>query len=123
MNGLKKRGWIIKIMLIGLGTGLCNGLFGAGGGMVAVPSMVHLLKLDEHEAHATAIAVILPLVMISSYIYFRNGYLDLGKAVPVAAGGVIGGAIGAFFLHRIPSKWLHRIFALFMIAAAIRLIL
>ena len=121
MNGLKKR--LLKIVLIGLGTGICNGLFGAGGGMVAVPSMVHILKLDEHEAHATAIAVIFPLVVISSYIYFKNGFLDLSKAISVAAGGVIGGAIGAFLLHRISSKWLHRIFAFFMIAAAIRLIL
>jgi uncharacterized membrane protein YfcA len=122
VNDLNRRGWFIKIMVIGLITGFCNGVFGAGGGMIAVPSMVHLLRFDEHEAHATAIAVILPLVIISSFIYFRNGFLDLGKAIPVAAGGVMGGIIGAFFLHRIPSKWLHRIFALFMIAAAIRLI-
>ena len=122
MIDLNKRIWVLKIVLIGLGTGLSNGLFGAGGGMIAVPSMVHILKLDEHDAHATAVAVILPLVSVSAYIYFRNGLLDMKQAVPVAIGGVIGGAIGAFLLHRIPSKWLCRIFALFMIGAAVRMI-
>jgi uncharacterized membrane protein YfcA len=114
---------LIKIILIGLITGLCNGLFGAGGGMIAVPSMVHILQMDEHDAHATAVAVILPLVIISTYIYFRNGYIDLSKTLPVAAGGVIGGATGALLLNIIPSKWLQRIFALFMLGAAVRMIL
>ena len=122
MKILKKGTYIIKVIGFGFLTGLCNGLFGAGGGMVAVPSMIHALKLDEHDAHATAIAVILPLVGISSYIYFRNGFLDFGKALPVAAGSVIGGVLGAFLLHRISSKWLHRMFGLFMIVAAVRMI-
>lgn len=104
-------------------TGLCNGLFGAGGGMIVVPSMVHFLEIEEHDAHATAIAVILPLAIVSAFIYFRNGFLDLGKLLPVAAGGVLGGLFGAFLLHRVPSCWLRRIFALFMIAAAVRMIL
>jgi uncharacterized membrane protein YfcA len=110
-------------MLTGLITGLCNGLFGAGGGMIAVPAMVNFLGLDEHDAHATAIAVILPLAVISSIIYHKNGYLDLDKAWKVATGGVLGGFTGAFLLHHIPSGWLQRIFALFMIIAAVRLIL
>ncbi len=121
VNGLIRRNWL-KIILIGLGIGLCNGLFGAGGGMIAVPSMVHFLKLDEHDAHATTIAVIFPLVSLSAYIYFRNGFLDMEKVVPVAIGGILGGIVGAFLLHRISSKWLHRIFALFMIGAAVRMI-
>ncbi|MDD2502990.1 MAG: sulfite exporter TauE/SafE family protein [Clostridia bacterium] len=120
---LKKGAYVFKIAGIGLAAGLCNGLFGAGGGMVVVPAMVHILKLDEHDAHATAIAVILPLVGISSYIYFKNGFLDFSTSWPVAAGGAVGGALGASLLNRIPSKWLHRIFGLFMIAAAVRMII
>ena len=90
--------------------------------MIVVPSMVNLLGLDEHDAHATAIAVILPLAIVSSVIYYKNGYLDLDKVWKVAAGGVLGGFVGAFLLHRMPSGWLQRIFALFMIVAAVRLI-
>ncbi|MGI6538644.1 MAG: sulfite exporter TauE/SafE family protein [Caldicoprobacterales bacterium] len=120
---MKDKYYILKIMLIGLITGFCNGLFGAGGGMIAVPSMIHILHMDEHEAHATAIAVILPLVIVSLFVYFRHGFLDFSKAIPVAIGGIIGGISGAFLLKRIPSVWLKKIFALFMIAAAIRMVL
>jgi uncharacterized membrane protein YfcA len=123
VNNLNKSAYILKILAIGMATGLCNGLFGAGGGMVAVPSMIHILKVDEHDAHATAIAIILPLLLISSFVYFRRGFLDLNKGIPVAAGGVIGGIAGAFLLHRIPERWLRKVFALFMIAAAVRMII
>jgi len=122
VNVLHNLGQITKTIIIGFITGLCNGLFGAGGGMIAVPSMIHILKMDEHDSHATAIAVILPLVGISTYIYFKNGFIDLDKAIPVAIGGVLGGIVGAFLLNRISSKWLRRVFALFMIAAAVRMV-
>ena len=64
--------------------------------MIAVPSMIHILHMDN-EAHATAIAVILPLV-VSLFVYFRHGFLDFSKAIPVAIGGIIGGISGAFLL-------------------------
>ena len=118
---MNKSAYILKIA-IGMATGAVQRTFGAGG-MVAVPSMIHILKVDEHDAHATAIAIILPLLLISSFVYFRRGFLDLNKGIPVAAGGVIGGIAGAFLLHRIPERWLRKVFALFMIAAAVRMII
>ena len=50
----------------------------AGGGMIAVPAMVNFLGLDEHDAHATAIAVILPLAVISSIIYHKKWIFGFG---------------------------------------------
>ena len=41
-------------------TGLLNGLFGSGGGMVAVPLLAHG-GLEPARAHATSMAVILPV--------------------------------------------------------------
>lgn len=113
----------MKIIIIGLGAGLCNGLFGAGGGIIIVPAMVHFLAVSEHDAHATAIAIIFPLTIVSAYIYFRNGYLLFDTALRVAAGSVAGGFVGAWMMHRLSSVWLRRIFALFIIAAAVRMII
>ena len=55
--------------LIGLVTGAANGLFGSGGGTIAVPAMVLLLGVEEHRAHATAISIILPLTLLSTFFY------------------------------------------------------
>lgn len=112
----------IKFILIGLATGMANGLFGSGGGTIAVPAMVLLLDEEEHRAHATAIAVILPLTAVSALLYISNNFINWELTVKVIIGGVIGGYIGAKLLNICPSSVLRKIFAVFMILAAIRMI-
>lgn len=63
-----------KLQLIGLITGLVNGLFGSGGGTIAVPALVFILGLDQHKAHATAISIIFPLSLISSFVFQTWGF-------------------------------------------------
>lgn len=104
-------------------TGIANGFFGAGGGTVLVPAMERLLKIEEHKAHATAIAVILPLSVISAFLYVRKVDMDYSLLLWASLGGVAGGYVGARLLPNISKKWLHIIFGGFMIAAAARMIL
>lgn len=65
----------LKFAVIGLVTGIANGLFGSGGGTIVVPAMVLLLKEEEHVAHATAISIILPLTLVSAFIYVSTAIL------------------------------------------------
>jgi len=113
----------IKLLLIGIVIGLVNGLFGSGGGTIAVPALVILLGLDQHKAHATAISIIFPLSIISSFLYFRHDNLNLRLAQLVALGGIIGSYIGAKSLTKVPTNILRKIFGIFMIIAAIRMII
>jgi uncharacterized membrane protein YfcA len=112
----------LKIGIIGAVAGLCNGLFGSGGGIIVVPSMIYLLKVEEHDAHATAIAVILPLSLASILIYFSNNYFDWNIVWKVCAGSVLGAGLGARLLPKIPVGILSRIFAVFMIMAGLRML-
>lgn len=113
---------VVKIIIIGIITGFFNGLFGSGGGTIVVPAMVFLLGVKEHKAHATAIAVILPLSIISSFVYFKNNYIDWRLTLNVALGGMIGGYIGAKILNRCSANTLRKIFGISMIIAAIRMV-
>ena len=113
----------LKCAVIGVTTGMANGLFGSGGGTIAVPAMVHLLGADEHKAHATAISVILPLTVVSSVFYISRGYTDWGLTLKVTLGGLAGGYLGARLLNICPEKLLRKIFGVFMAAAGIRMIL
>ena len=114
-----------KKVAIGLVTGFANGLFGSGGGTIVVPAMERFLKVEEHKAHATAIAVILPLSLLSLGIYlWKTGLGEVWQiAFWASVGGLVGGIVGAKLLGRISGIWLHRIFGAFMLAAAVRMIL
>lgn len=113
---------LLKCIIIGLVTGMANGLFGSGGGTIAVPAMVLLMGEDEHKAHATAISVILPLTVVSAVLYIANKHVEWGLTFKVTLGGMAGGYIGAKLLNICPGTLLRRIFALFMIIAAVRMI-
>jgi len=113
----------IRNVLIGLVTGILNGLFGSGGGTVAVPAMERFLGGEDKKAHATAIAVILPLSIVSLFIYKGSVDTDWKTVFAVALGGVAGGYVGAGLLQRISNRWLHIVFGGFMLMAAARMIL
>lgn len=113
----------IKLIAIGLITGFINGLFGSGGGMIIVPALIFLMDVEEHKAHATAISIILPLSIISTFLYLRKDIIELDIAFHVALGGIIGSFTGAKFLKRIPAPLLRKIFGSIIIFTAIRMIL
>lgn len=114
-----------KKLLVGIITGFANGLFGSGGGTIVVPAMERFLGVEEHKAHATAIAIILPLSVLSLGVYLWK--TDVGAvwqlALWASAGGLAGGVVGAKLLSRVSGIWLHRIFGAFMLAAAVRMML
>jgi len=113
----------LKKAIIGIVTGVVNGLFGSGGGTIAVPAFERFLDMPTHKSHATVIALILPLSILSAFIYCREIDIEWSNVIAVSAGGIVGGYMGAAMLKKISSKWLNRIFGAFMIVAAVRMIL
>ncbi|MEW9124243.1 MAG: sulfite exporter TauE/SafE family protein [Thermotaleaceae bacterium] len=118
-----KHPFSIKVLALGFIAGIINGLFGAGGGTLLVPGMFFLLGISQHKAHATAIAVILPLTLVSTYIYVQHGIIAWEVTWRVILGGVIGSFIGARLFSKLSDNLLRKAFGLFMIAAAIRLVI
>ncbi len=107
----------------GLLTGAANGLFGGGGGMLAVPLLTNLLGYDEKNAHATAILLIAPVCAISALVYIINGYFSASVAIPASVGSVAGGILGALALNKLPVLIVNILFVAVMLAAGIRLMI
>ena len=106
----------------GILIGMINGLLGAGGGMIAVP-ILKKSGLEQKEAHANAVAVILPISLISAILYIMNGYVKLSDAYAFLPTGVLGALAGTWALKKISPCWLKRIFGAFMIYAGVRLLM
>ncbi len=119
---MNKKSGVLKIALLGLAVGLVNGIFGSGGGTVLVPCLVFLMGIEDHKAHATAISIILPLSIISSFVYFRYNVVDFSTTFKVVIGSVLGALTGSCLLNRFSVNALRKIFGIFMIIAAIRMV-
>ena len=94
-----------------------------GGGMILVPALVSIIKLDEIKARATAITGILFMVIASSFFYFKADYIDLGLSLKCAMGGIIGGIIGSKLLIKMSKKYLNLFFLIFLFYSAFRMII
>ncbi len=115
----KKR---LYTIILGFIIGIVNGFLGAGGGTVAVPALKSV-GFSQKEAHENAVAVILPLSILSAVLYLIGGKVSLYDALPFIPSGVIGALVGTFLMKKISSVWLARIFGGFMVFSGVRLLL
>ena len=104
----------------GAAAGFLNGLFGAGGGTVVVP-LLEKAGLESKKAHATSIAVILPLSAFSALLYLWGTSPQWGTALSYLPLGAVGAAVGAWLLKKIDNNLLRRIFGGVILASAVRL--
>jgi uncharacterized membrane protein YfcA len=118
-NTMKKDS--IKKAAVGVVSGFMAGLFGSGGG-IAVVEGLERIGTEERRAHATSLAVILPISVLSSVLYFTGGYVPLGQTLYLCGGAIAGGLLGAFFLSKVKVKLLNRIFTLLILASGVRLL-
>ncbi len=89
--------------------------------MISVPAMKKY-GLNQKNAQATTLAVILPLTVISAVIYALNGDYSLFDAVKYVPFGIIGSVVGVKITEKIKNKLLKKIFAVFMLWAGIRML-
>ena len=104
-----------KKCLIGIIAGFISGLFAAGGGMIVVPALIHLFKIEDAKARATSVFAILPMVIASGVFYYNNNFMDWNIGIKCAMGGIVGGYIGSKLLKKVSPKILKITFACFLV--------
>ena len=104
-------------------TGLANGLFGAGGGMVAVSALTGLCKMPEKEAHASAICVILPLSLVSGAVYALKQSVDWNALIFAAPALTLGSFLGARLLGKLKAKWVNIAFSVLMLITGVWMVI
>ena len=105
----------------GFCAGIANGLLGAGGGMIVVP-MLKKSGISIVQSHATSVAIILPICVLSAALYLTRGSVTIGQALPYLPWMLAGSVIGAWALPKLNKSLLRRIFGGLMIWAAWRML-
>lgn len=117
---------VLKIVFMGIVTGLFSGVFGIGGGLVLIPMLVFFVGFPQKVASATSLIAIglMPAGALGVFEYYKTGvigspHLKLGILIGL---GVFGGAFfGAKIANALPVAWLQRGFAVLMIFGAARI--
>lgn len=78
---------------------------------------------DSRDVFAVSVAAVLPISAVSTVMYMIRTDASLSVMKPYVLPAVIGGAVGALLLDRLPTVGIKMIFALLIIWAGVSLVL
>lgn len=109
-------------LALGLVAGVLSGIFGIGGGVVVVPGLVLLLGYGQKTATGTSLfALLLPVGALAVVSYARAGHVNVRIGLMVSAGIFAGAMLGAKFALGQTDATLRKLFAVLLVALAVRL--
>lgn len=119
---------VLTLLAIGLSAGILSGLVGVGGGLIIVPALVFFLHYTQHQAQGTSLGVLtFPVVILGFLQYYAasrhtDAPIDLRVIGIIAVTFLVGGYFGSQIALRIEQGTLRKIFAIFLIYTAIKLL-
>jgi uncharacterized membrane protein YfcA len=111
---------IALAIVIGAAAGVLAGLFGVGGGILFVPALL-MLGLGQHQAEATSLLAIVPVVLVGSWRQNRYGNIRWASVWKLGLGSLAGVVGGGLLAEKLNPGSLQRLFGLLMIAIALEL--
>jgi uncharacterized membrane protein YfcA len=112
----------LLFLAIGLAAGLLSGLFGIGGGIIIVPALLLVGRMQPSTATGTSLgALLLPVGALGAWQYYKNGHLDMRAALLIAFGIFVGAYFGAVGMQRLDPVLAKRMFALFLLVVSVRI--
>lgn len=118
---MKQSNWL-PCALSGGAAGFVNGFFGAGGGMLLVPLLIRLAKLEDRTAFTSSVCIVLPMCLVSIAVYAASGMLPVREALPYLAGGAAGGVLAGLWFRRVPPRLLHLALGALIVFGGVRLL-
>lgn len=111
-----------KLIVIGIISGVINGFFGAGGGLVIVPMLKKFDTENSKIIHATTLGCVMFMCLSSSVIYFLNDAIDFKLVLFCLIGSLIGSFVSVKLLKKLKNIYIDLIFSCVLIVAGLSLI-
>lgn len=121
-SGIKGMSYRVAV-LVGLVVGFVSSLFGVGGGVIVVPSLLYLSELPAHAIAATSHFAIFLTSPVGLATHAFQHDIVLGDVIPLVAGGLLGGPIGARLSSLVSGPRLMTLVCIAMLVAAAAMIL
>jgi uncharacterized membrane protein YfcA len=122
---------LIRLLGVGLATGILSALAGIGGGVILIPMMYYVLNMPLKLVVGTSSATIIITAFSSVMGYAINGmgrahlpswslgFIDLQRGIALAIGSILLARVGAYVSFHIHPYRLRKLFALFIMLIAV----
>jgi len=110
--------WLMYIVL-GAGLGTLGGLFGIGGGLIAIPVLGVLFGLDQQLAQGTALVMVVPNVLLALWRYHQRNRIELRHALPLSLAGFVFAWLGSIWAVGLDAQAMRVGFVVFLVALTV----
>ena len=108
---------IALALALGVVAGVLAGLFGVGGGVLFVPTLV-AIGLSQHEATGTSLLAILPTVVAGTWRQQRYGNVRWRAAAMIGIAAAAAAQGGVAIAEALADRTLRRLFAVLLVLVA-----
>jgi hypothetical protein len=116
------RGTTLRLVAIGLLSGVLSALFGVGGGIVMVPLLLIWLGFEQRQASATSLAAIGLIALVGVTLYAIRGHVEVGPGLLIGLPAAAGAVSGAVLQQRLHARVLSFAFAALLAGVGVYLI-
>ena len=115
--------WYSGLALVGIGLliGVASGLFGIGGGVIAVPVLIALFGFGDLLAKGTSLAMMVPTSISGTVTNLRNRLVDVPAGLVAGAAAVAASFGGVALAFLLPPQVAGIAFGIFLLAVAVQL--
>ncbi len=110
----------VLAVVLGLAAGVLAGMFGVGGGILFVPTLV-ALGLDHHDATGTSLLAIIPTVLVGTWRQSRYGNVRWRAAVLIGIAAAAAAQGGVALAEALSDATLRRLFAGLLVVVAVQI--
>ena len=104
-------------IVLGLVAGVFAGMFGVGGGILFVPTLI-ALGLNQHETIGTSLLAIVPTVLAGTWRQSRYGNVRWQAAAIIGVAAAASAQGGVALAEALPAATLRRLFAGLLVLVA-----
>jgi uncharacterized membrane protein YfcA len=123
-HGLTGPAQIAGLAALGLAMGCASGLFGIGGGVIAVPALMGIFGLSDLTARGTSLAIIIPAALTGTITNLRvPGLVAVRQALTTGIVAMAASWAGSWTAMKLPSRLGNTLFAVLVIASAAQLVI
>lgn len=109
---------IAGLFLAGVLFSLVGGMFGIGGGLIAIPLLGLLGGMDQQVAQGTALLMVVPNVILSVWRYNQHNRIDWRRALQLALPSLVLAALGSLLAVQLDPQLMRHVFCGFLLFLA-----
>jgi uncharacterized membrane protein YfcA len=109
---------VLLLLIAAAGAGLLGSLTGLGGGVVLVPLLVLIFKVDLHHAMGASLISVIATSSGAAVAYLREGFSNIRIGIFLEMATTVGAIAGAWATHILPVRLVAVIFGAVLLYSA-----